>query len=412
MPYSETYIAHLLLKQAGGELTPEELLALQEWRALSVENAQLYDSLLQPGAWQTHLREFEEAAAQAALVQPPTIHVAEPAVEHKRVFLLRRSWLRYAAVLFIVLSAGLLLWTTLRKTGSGEVGNTPATTEIAAAGQKATLILGDGSVISLDSSTGGGTIAEQGNSSVVKTPDGEIRYEKKGSADNAVLMNTMRTPKGGQYRLTLPDGTRVWLNTASSVTYPTVFAGNSRRITMTGEAYFEVVKDKAKPFFVDINGEGAVEVLGTEFNINAYKDHGTIKTTLVTGKLRAVGKASNTQTGTGGVVLSPGQQAIQDTEAGKTPGNNGSSVSIADNVNMAQVLAWKNGIFDFTGANFQTLMKEVERWYDVDVRYEGAVPDIRFKGKMDRAVKLSGLIRFLHDYGVEAQLDGRTLVIK
>ena len=387
MSHSETYIAHLLLKQVSGELTPAEELVLQEWRALSVDNAQLYDELIQPAALQSRLREFEEAAAQAALVQAPVVKTGK---------VLYRHWWRYAAAFLILLGSSALFLTRTRKTDSITV-NKPV--EIANAGHKATLTLADGTVISLDSSSGG-AIAQQGNSSIVKMANGEIRYEKKGSPNAEIMMNTMRTPNGGQYKLILPDGTKVWLNAASSVTYPAAFVAGSRNISMTGEAYFEVAQEEGNPFTVDINGEGAVEVLGTAFNINAYKDNESLKTTLVTGKLR-VGNASGLRA-SDAVVLSPGQQAIQDAH----------SLRVTDDVNQAQVLAWKNGIFDFNGASFRTLMREVERWYDVDVKYEGAIPAIRFKGKMDRAIKLSGVIRFLNDYGVHTQLEGRTLIIK
>jgi ferric-dicitrate binding protein FerR (iron transport regulator) len=212
--------------------------------------------------------------------------------------------------------------------------------------------------------------------------------------------------------LILPDGTKVWLNAASSITYPAAFAGNTRNITMSGEAYFEVAHDKTKPFTVDINGEGAVEVLGTEFNINAYKDHGAINTTLVNGKVKAFGSAAGKQKATEALVLAPGQQAVLAMGSSISSHDRKLSLRTMEEADMVQVLAWKNGIFDLTGASFQTLMKEVERWYDVDVVFEGAVPDIKFKGKMDRAVKLSGVVRFMHDYGVDAQLDGQKLIIK
>lgn len=387
MSYSETHIAHLLLKQVSGELTPEETLVLQEWRALSVENAQLYDELTQPAGLQSRLREFEEASAQAARVQAPAVKTPK---------LLRYHWWRYAAAFLILLGSALFM-NIKRKSDSFTVSKP---VEIAAAGYKATLTLADGTVISLDSSSGG-TIAQQGNSSVVKMPDGTIRYDKKGAANAALMMNTMSTPKGGQYKLILPDGTKVWLNAASSVTYPAAFAADSRNIAMTGEVYLEVAQEQGKPFMVDINGEGVVEVLGTAFNINAYKDNGNVKTTLVNGKLR-VGNAYRRQPAPDAVVLLPGQQAVQETQ----------SLRVMNGVDLAQVLAWKNGIFDFNGANFRIFMREVERWYDVDVKYEGTIPDIRFKGKMDRAIKLSGVIRFLNDYGVHTQLEGRTLIIK
>ncbi|WEK36332.1 MAG: FecR domain-containing protein [Candidatus Pseudobacter hemicellulosilyticus] len=396
MPFSETYIAHLVIKQLSGELTQAEALALQEWCAASEDNARLYTEWMQRDRLPARLREFEEAAAQAALVEAPLVASGEPAMQSRR-FLLGRPWLHYAAAFLILAVGAVLLWAVAGRTDKTPVvaDRTPPA-EITPAGFKATLTLADGSVIPLDSAADG-TIAQQGNMNVVNLPDGEIRYEGTATSNNTVMMNTVSTPKGGQYRVVLPDGTKVWLNAASSVSYPASFTGNTRTIKMTGEAYFEIAPDKARPFFVDINGESNVEVLGTAFNVNAYKDHDAIKTTLLSGRIKAGGAAA--------VVLSPGQQAVQETGAA-------TGIQVVDEVDLGQVLAWKNGIFDLTGASFKTLMREVERWYDVDVVYEGAVPDIRLKGKMDRAVKLSGVIRFLTDYGVRVQLEGRTLTIQ
>jgi transmembrane sensor len=417
MPYSETYIAHLILKEISNELTPAEALALQEWRNHSANNAHLYDELTQPGKLPARLREFEEAAAQAALVQAPVIstqtpaiNIAAPAPPKGRRLVLRYNWLRYAAI-FVLVAGGLLWYLTMPKT------NIPVTVtrlsvpvEIDAAGYKATLTLADGSVITLDSSTGG-AIAQQGSSSVVNTPNGEIRYEKKGNPAGAVMMNTMRTPRGGQYRLVLPDGTKVWLNAASSVTYPVAFTGNDRKVKTTGEVYFEVAKDRSKPFIVDVDSKETVEVLGTHFNINAYMDddENAIRTTLLEGKVkvstkyevRSTNKRDSRLPTPDSRLLNPGEQAILTDH-----------LTVTDQISIDKVMAWKNGIFDFTGASFQMLMKEVERWYDVDVKYEGAMPEIRFKGKMDRGVKLAGVIRFMNDYGVQTALDGRTLIIK
>lgn len=393
MSWSETHIAQLLLKQISGSLTPEEAVILREWRALSPGNEQFFEDTLQPDALQLQLKEFEEAALQAAGVQAPQVH----SVTQGKVRSMRFGWLRYAAVIIVFLGAGALLWSKFNKQEAGLAVVTPREHEMPSAGYKATLTLGDGSVITLDSSFSG-TIAQQGNAAVVQTTGGEIRYQSNGLVSGAVMMNTMSTPRGGQYRLTLPDGTKIWLNAASSVSYPAAFGAGARNIKVSGEVYVEVAPDKLKPFFVNVDEGGSIEVLGTEFNINAYKDYGTIKTTLVSGKIKVAADK-------GGVLLAPGQQAIQDIEEGD-------AVRIADRVDLSQVLAWKNGVFDFTGASFQTLMKEVERWYDVNVIYERTIPSITFKGKMDRAVSLSGVIRFLNDYGVQTQLNGRTLIIK
>jgi ferric-dicitrate binding protein FerR (iron transport regulator) len=409
MSYSETYIAHLLLKQGSGELTPEEQLVLQEWLAHSVDNERFQDVLLRPAGIESLLQDFGEAAMQAASVQAPQVNAAEPGTYKRPIPFLQRSWLRYAAVFAILLGTGAYLLTSRREPTPGMTALSLPPVEKEAAGYKATLTLADGTTVVLDSNSKG-AIAQQGNSTVVQMPDGEIRYELKGAAKGAIMMNTMRTPKGGQYRLTLPDGTKVWLNAASSISYPAMFVAGVRNISVTGEAYLEVAQDKSRPFTVDVDGAGKVEVLGTAFNINAYKDYSAIKTTLVDGKIRvaSVSRGQVVMDYDDAVVLSPGQQATQEMGAGAVA----SSPRIVDGVDLPQVLAWKNGIFDFTGADFKAFIREVERWYDVDVKYEGAVPDIRLKGKMDRAVQLSGVIRFLNDYGIYAQLNGRTLTIK
>jgi ferric-dicitrate binding protein FerR (iron transport regulator) len=283
-------------------------------------------------------------------------------------------------------------------------GKTIATPDILPGSNKALLTLSDGTTITLDSAASG-AIAQQGSSSIIKTPAGEIVYNAKGLPGGEVMMNTMSTPRGGQYRLTLPDGTTVWLNAASSITFPAAFTGNDRKVKVTGEVYMEVVKNDKMPFRVDVDGRTAVEVLGTSFNINSYTDEGAIVTTLIEGKVRvlpgniAVSASAERQSAT----LRPGQQAFQP--------NNTTTVNISNNANMEQVLAWKNGIFSFTGKSFPSAMKDIERWYDIQVSYEGAIPTIKLKGEMDRGVQLTDLIRFLQGFGLQVALKGRTLVV-
>ncbi len=254
-------------------------------------------------------------------------------------------------------------------------------------GDRAILTLADGSQIVLDSAVNG-MLAEQGNAQVVKLSSGQIAYNLQGNAHSEML-NTMSTPKGGQYQLTLPDGSRVWLNAASSITFPAAFVGKQRKVKITGEAYLEVTKNKDKPFMVDIDGQASVEVLGTSFNVNAYRDDESIKSTLVTGSIKV-------STGNNYAVLKPGQAFM-----------NGQVTS----TDIARDIAWKNGIFDFTGKSFQSVMKEFERWYDIQVQYKGAIPAFKLKGEMDRGVQLENLMQFLQQYGLDIQLEGRNLII-
>ena len=303
-----------------------------------------------------------------------------------------RKWFRYAAALVLLLGIGFVYYLSFDKqptNGSPTLsGNHPRA--IQPGGDRAILTLADGTEIILDSANNG-TLAEQGNARVVKLANGQIAYDLEGKSQTEML-NTMRTPKGGMYQLTLPDGSRVWLNAASSITFPAAFVGKERKVTITGEAYFEVAKDKSKPFLVDIDGESLVEVLGTSFNINAYRDDESIKSTLVSGSI----KVSSGNRKSDPAILKPGQTFMD----GKI-----------ESIDVARVLAWKNGIFDFTGESFQSVMKDIERWYDIQVQYKGAIPDFRLKGEMDRGVQLEDLMVFLQQYGLQIQLEGRKLII-
>jgi len=190
----------------------------------------------------------------------------------------------------------------------------------------------------------------------------------------------------------LPDGTQVWLNAASSITYPVAFTGKQRNVKISREAYFEVMQDKEKPFVVEVDGGMPVEVLGTHFNVNSYTDEGAVKTTLLEGSVR-VGQ---------GVVLKPGQQVWAD----------GQRLSVRSNINMDKVMAWKNGLFNFEDASLQEVMRQLERWYDITVVYEGRIPDIQFEGEISRNINLSNLLRVLARAEVKFRLEeGRRLVV-
>jgi len=309
---------------------------------------------------------------------------------HRVHFLRKWGW---AAAVLILLCSGAYFWMTAPK-GPKTVTLEPQPADVLPGSNKAILTLADGTTITLDSAANG-AIAQQGNSSVVKLANGEIRYDLKGAASGGVMLNTMSTPAGGQYQLTLPDGTRVWLNAASSITYPAAFVTKERKVKISGEAYFEVAKDKAKPFVVDVNGQASVEVLGTSFNIKAYADEEATRTTLINGSVKVRNNATS-------VVLSPGQQGVSSDR----------QLAVINNANVEQVVAWKNGIFDFNGLAFQAIIKDVGRWYDIRVKYEGEVPAFKLKGKMDRGVKLSDLLRFMKGFGLQVRLEGRVLTIK
>jgi ferric-dicitrate binding protein FerR (iron transport regulator) len=406
---NQTSLAYYLDRYTRGTLTPEERVVLARllhdpayeaevqqlldenwayWEELGLDLPKTYSRLEQ----QVAQRIANEEAAAAVATEPP-VH---------RVHFLRRGFFKYAAAIIILFGIAAYLYFANEKPQKNLAKNDhslPA--DISPGGNKAVLTLSDGSTITLDSAANG-VLAQQGKTSVVKLSNGEIAYRPKGAAADDVVMNTLTTPNGGQYQLNLPDGSKIWLNAASSVTYPAVFVGPTRKICITGEAYLEVAKDKTRPFLVDIDGKSVVEVLGTSFNINSYGDEGQIKTTLITGSVRMSSDRQPRTSGTDGVILKPGQQAIQ--------GNTNTPIVI-QSADIDKVLAWKNGVFSFEGKSFQAVMMDIQRWYNVQIQYEGKLPAFQFSGKMDRGVMLSTVLKFLSDYGVKTRLEGNILIV-
>ena len=258
----------------------------------------------------------------------------------------------------------------------------------------AVLTLADGSTITLDSAGNGG-LAQQGNTKVIKL-NGQIAYKNTGSGDAGdVLFNTISTAKGNQYQLILSDGSKVWLNAGSSMRFPTAFKGNQRRVEITGEAYFEIAKNRAMPFKIQA-GSGEIDVLGTHFNVNAYADEPTVKTTLLEGAV-AVKKETALQ------VLEPGQQAAFGPQG---------AITLSKNVDVARETAWKDGFFWFDNTDIHTLMRQVSRWYDVDVTFKGNIEDDGFTGKIPRNVPLSKLLNVLEQYELHFAIEGKKIIVQ
>jgi transmembrane sensor len=259
---------------------------------------------------------------------------------------------------------------------------------------KAELILEDGSSVSLDSA-GNGNIASQGNMNV-KSVNGHIVYTPAttNQAPKAIAYNILRIPKGGFYQLTLSDGTKLWLNAASSLRYPVTFSETERIVELNGEGYFEVAKDTKRPFKVLVKGVN-IEVLGTHFNVMAYDNETAIKTTLLEGsvKVRATGKDA---------ILSPGQQAKHS--------ENG-TMEILNGVNLEEVVAWKNGYFHFERAGLEVLMRQIERWYDVEVIYDGPVQQRAFGGKISRNSNIKDVLKILALSRISFRIENKTIIV-
>jgi transmembrane sensor len=336
-----------------------------------------------------------------------------------RVVFMRRA-VAVAVVLVTLAGAGYLLLTNNKKEKT-TARTTAKIEDISPGGNKAVLTLADHSNIVLDDAANG-KLAQQGKTTIVKSNDGQLAYTHPtgGEITGKVLYNTLSTPRGGQYQLVLPDGSRVWLNAASSITYPAAFTGTERKVTISGEAYFEVAKNARMPFIV---GEGnlSVQVLGTHFNVNGYKDDGAIKTTLLEGKVKVVNQQSPTSRGgqaIGGgqkakdkdasVVLKPGEQAIAVVSPLTT---DHSPLTIDHSPDIDQVIAWKNGQFLFKDATIESIMNQVARWYDVEVVYDATISK-HFIANIPRIVSLSELLKLLELTGqVHFKVQGRKITV-
>ena len=303
-----------------------------------------------------------------------------------------------AAILLLSLSFGVYTLVSHPKKAPVLVKNSRVNikNDILPGGNKAILRLANGSVIVLNN-VKNGIIARQGNVNIQKTGNGQLIYavndhNANNSPDN---INTVSTPRGGQYELILPDGSKVWLNAASSLSFPTEFTGAERNVKLTGEAYFEVAKNKSKPFKISVNNM-KVEVLGTHFNIMAYDDEANIKTTLMEGAVKIADGASQT-------LLKPGQQAVLNKI------NNHINVNY---VNTGDAIAWKNGHFVFNHEDIQEVMRKVSRWYDVDIEYGSEIPDDHFEGSINRSVNVSKVIDMLELTGqVHFKIQGRRITV-
>ena len=415
------YLTALLLKQLRQEITPEELQYLENWKAAHPSNAlvseqvndgeQLLSDLLamkqvdMEGWWQ-------KISDQIQIVQKPVAFY--------------RRWYTYAAAAVVLLVAGAITWqfmTSKKLPQPANEKNAPAAFNIQPGGYKATLTLSDGSVINLVNANNG-TVAEQGSVQVIKLKEGELKYQTaNGKRQTAITYNTLSTPRGGQYQLVLPDGSKVWLNAASSITYPTQFAANERRVAITGEAYFEVIPltpgQKKIPFIVTVqspagNNLAQVEALGTQFNIMAYDDEAAIKTTLVNGKVMVsqLQSANQKNTTDSYKLLTPGQQAQIPQNVAIAAGSNPIKVvDIADTEEMDAALGWKNGYFTFNNADIKTILRTLARWYNVETGYQGNIPDYKFTGSIPRKENISAVIKVLEYEGIHFKLEQNKIIV-
>lgn len=315
-------------------------------------------------------------------------------------------WIRIAAAVAVVilLSIGYLIFRKDNKPVDIAQNMPSLKNDVPApANNKARITLANGTTVSLDS-LNAGTLAMQGNTKIVKNEKGEIVYEQSTENGQAAVVqyNTLYNPRGSQaIPLTLSDDSRVWLNAESSIKYPTSFSGNVRKVEITGEAYFEVAKvdlpnGQRMPFTVS-KGSTEIAVLGTHFNVNAYDDEDALRVTLLEGSVKV--SANNGKLST---TLRPGQQSVL-TSNGQLITNN--------TPDLEAVMAWKNGLFHFSSATLPEVLRQLARWYDVDVTYEGTIPQMKFRGEIKRNTNLSQVLQILEESKVHFKIDGKKIVV-
>jgi transmembrane sensor len=382
-------ITYLVAQYFAGSATAAEKLELAQWIDTEASNEQLEEAL--GAAWEGHMPLIAMPDEMSDRIMASVFNAAPvmKAVPQNR--LVRYGWWAAASILLL----GTVAWWALRPSTAPmpvvAVKQDRYKNEVAPGGNKATLTLADGSVITLDSA-GNGLLTQQGNVKIVKQSNGELSYEGNGNGE--AMYNRMATPRGGQYRLKLPDGTMVWLNASSSIYYPAAFTGSDRSVTITGEVYFEVAANVHKPFKVKA-GAVDVTVIGTRFNVNAYQDAPNISTTLVDGavKVMAAGKEN---------VLKPGQQAQVKSDG---------AWAVVNNIDTEEIIAWKNGFFQFNDADMPTVMRQIEQWYDVKVNYEGDIPKRSFGGGIQRSLPLSEVLSILEANDVKFKIEGKIITV-
>ncbi|NLR81358.1 FecR family protein [Chitinophaga eiseniae] len=300
-----------------------------------------------------------------------------------------RRWIAVAAVATGILLGGYLL---LQKPHHKELAKIEKT-DVQPGRSGAVLTLANGKQIALDSA-GNGMINQDEDTKILKQ-DGELSYAREAASGQHPAYNSLSTPRGRQFQVKLADGTKVWLNAESSIRYPTFFEGNERIVEVTGEAYFEVAANAKMPFKVKL-GQMAVDVLGTHFNINGYEDENGVKTTLFEGRVKVTKPGAS-------VLLKPGQQAKTKSEE---------NISIADDIDLEQVAAWREGNFHFDNSDLHSIMRQLARWYDIDVQYEANVPT-HFGGNISRNVTLSKVLEMLQATGtVNFEIKDRTVIVR
>ncbi|PWS30404.1 FecR family protein [Pedobacter paludis] len=362
----------LLDKYLSGNCTPEEISFVEEWYIqMPIE---------------------KEAPSQAIIEESKNLVWSLLIKNRKPSILPLLKMVGVAASIVLCLSVGFYFLN--RKSDLNQFTAKRQLKDVLPGGNKAVLTLADGRKVDLDDAKEG-QIANQNGILIRKTKNGEIEYVAQAGASDISGINTISTPRGGQYQISLPDGSKVWLNAATTLKYPYSFGKGERLVELNGEAYFEVFKDKTRPFRVK-TAEETVEVLGTHFNINSYNDEGAVKTTLLEGSVKVTSGLAN-------VKLHPGEQSQLNKE------NN--NLIVDKQLDLDKEMAWKNNIFSFDNDDLETVMRQISRWYDIDVVYKGKIKNEKYVGEIPRNSNLSDVFEILELNHVHTDIKGKVLTI-
>lgn len=380
----------LLNKQHDGTLTPAERQELSEWESALDHEEGLMD--LYNETEQLQMRERVWNGINKRSSEPAKV-IVMPALNRTPWFR-RFGFVRYAAGLILVAGA-IVFMARVNSSPEKQIitrqSPAPVHDVAAPASNHATITLAGGQRISLGNAASG-MLARQGEVSIRMTEDGRIVYSGKNGGE--VQYNTLSVPRGSTIAsIVLSDGSKVYLNAASSLTYPVAFTGSERRVQITGEAYFEVAKDRSKKFVVT-SGDVTTEVLGTHFNINTYPDEEAAKITLLEGSVKVTGGVSN-------AVIRPGEQAA--IAKGK--------MEVNEAVDIDQVMSWKNGVFNFNNASCEMVMRQLSRWYDIDIVYPEGVPAIQFGGEIQKTLSLAEMLDALGAVEVKFEINNKKLIV-
>lgn len=381
---NNTRILSLIEKFEQGRATDEEMQELEVWFRSFDDNPDITEALA---------AEHQQKAKSALFgrinskIDDKLVKELEP-IQRKPALLWARIMI--AATVLVVVSVGAYFMLNRNRPVEQTAANLAS--DFAPGSKKAILTLGNGQRITLNDAKNG-KLAKQGNAIIRKTDENEVVYQQNGN-DQTALINTLATPRGGEYHLTLADGTKVWLNTASSITYPSSFTGNFREVEISGEVYFEVAHNADKPFHVK-TGTQTVEVLGTHFNINAYDKQNALRTTLLQGSV-AIASAGQRK------LLKPGEQAVW----------TGSNIAV-NSAELDEVMAWRDGFFDFTDADIHTVMQEFSRWYDLDIVFDGPQTRETFTGRLPRSWSFAKVMKLMESFkSTHLTVEGRRIMVR